>query len=163
MKWALTQLQKYNGREFKFNEAVDASSLVDGVNVLNIDDANVSGFAIVERAKVTFTFELKATMTLPCSRTLQPVLYPVNIETTEIFYQDEIPEDSDGYLMEKGTIDLNPVVKEILFLEIPMQVYADSADQKQSGSGWELVTEEEENNELKIDPRMAKLAKLLEK
>lgn len=163
MKWALTQLQKYNGRDFKFNEEFDASSLIDGLNVLDITDATVSGYAIVEKAKVTFSFEVNATFTLPCSRTLQPVLYPVKVKTAEIFYQDEIPEGSDGYLMEKGTIDLVPVVEEILFLEIPMQVYADSADQKQSGLGWDLVTEEEEKNETKIDPRMAELTKLLKK
>jgi uncharacterized protein len=53
-------------------------------------------------------------------------------------------EDTYTYTGEK--IDLLPVMKERIFVNIPIQVFADNPSDVQappSGNGWELVTDKE--------------------
>lgn len=59
-----------------------------------------------------------------------------------------------------------PIIHELVLLEIPLQVFSDEEENKQEaapqeGKFWKLIKEEEQQN--KIDPRLASLAKLLDK
>ncbi|MDF2556215.1 MAG: hypothetical protein K0R71_43 [Bacillales bacterium] len=166
MKWTVLQIQRMGGHNFQIDETVDFSYLKEmDKQILDISPILVRGEVEFDSSKVVFHLTIQGTFVLPCSKTLVEVNYPVNIQTTETFFLHSLEDDEEGELVENGVIDLTPVVQELLLLEIPMQVYADSSDQESgtpfSGKGWEVVTEEEQAQ--KIDPRMAKLAELFKK
>jgi uncharacterized protein len=60
-------------------------------------------------------------------------------------------------------IDLTPVVKEEILLEIPMQIFCESVQKEegapQEGKDWQVITEDDRKD--RIDPRLAGLGKLL--
>jgi uncharacterized protein len=112
--------------------------------------------------------EIDGYLILPCSRTLVDVNYPISVETTET-YLFNVPEyeavtEEEAHQVKGDLIDLMPVIREILLLEVPMQVFCDDYNQEgaapQSGKDWEVVTEEDQTK--KIDPRLAELAKFFD-
>ena len=74
-------------------------------------------------------------------------------------------EDEDIHYIDGEVIDMKPVLEELILLEIPMQVFKeDSEGHVQSGKNWSYSTDEDvarqkENDEQKVDPRLADLAK----
>lgn len=110
--------------------------------------------------------QITGEMILPCARTLVDVPYPFEVNALELFSDDpyfEEDDESDIHRVEGEILDLEPYIKENVILETPFRVYA-TEDQIEenalsSGDGWSVITEEE--NENKIDPRMAKLQSLL--
>ncbi|MCY7788398.1 YceD family protein, partial [Bacillus inaquosorum] len=72
-------------------------------------------------------------------------------------------EDDDVHIVEDDTIDLTPIVKEEILLEIPMQIFCESEQEKgaapQEGKDWQVISEEDKKNQ--VDPRLAALEKLL--
>ena len=104
-------------------------------------------------------------MVLPCSRTLVDVPYPFTIATKELFrfHKTDDIEDEDVHIAEDDTVDLTPIVKEEILLEIPMQIFCETEQKKgaapQVGKDWQVISEEDKKNQ--IDPRLADLKKLL--
>ncbi|EUJ32063.1 hypothetical protein MFLO_07757 [Listeria floridensis FSL S10-1187] len=87
--------------------------------------------------------------------------------TTETFVKSASQiQDESFHLIEKDTVDLVPVLEELLLVEIPMQVFSEEAlDEAElpKGEDWEVKTEdellEEQASEApKVDPRLAGLA-----
>ncbi len=166
MKWTIPQLQKFREKGLKLNEVCDFSSLKElDSEVLAVSPVTISGHAEIEVARVVFHLVIECELTLPCARSLVPVAYPIYVETSEVFSFDQT-DDSDGvtHVQQGEGIDLYPVIEEIILLEIPIQVFAPEEDQAKgapfSGQGWELVLDE--NKKQKVDPRLAKLAELLD-
>ena len=96
------------------------------------------------------------------------VHYPYSIDTTETFLLKpaEFDSEEDLHQIEGDVVDLTPVIKEILLLEIPMQVFCDNVTEEegaapQAGKDWEVISEEDQTT--KVDPRLADLAKFFVK
>ncbi|MDE1453798.1 YceD family protein, partial [Bacillus paralicheniformis] len=123
------------------------------------------GRAEFRSKQAAFDFTISGEMILPCSRTLVDVRYPFSISTKElfIFHKTEELEDEDVHIVEDDLIDLTPVVKEEILLEIPMQIFCESVQKEegapQEGKDWQVITEDDRKN--RIDPRLAGLEKLL--
>jgi uncharacterized protein len=177
MKWTVHQLQQFHHREMVIDEYVDVSDLkqVDTL-IRDISPVHVQGKADIGSTKFTFHFSVSGTMVLPCSRTLVDVSYPFSIETTETFFMNDydiVSTDEDTHLVKNETVDLLPIIKELILLEIPLQVFAEEGTAQdgapQSGEGWEVIQEDrweemvEEQAKQKIDPRLAGLAKFFDK
>ena len=65
---------------------------------------------------------------------------------------------------------LTPVFEELVLLELPLQVFSEEAKDMNTaeGKGWSFATDEEYNarlqdEETKVDPRLAGLANLFDK
>jgi uncharacterized protein len=91
----------------------------------------------------------------------------VNVETTEAFLlgtPEYETEEEEMHQLKGDVIDLMPVIREILLLEVPMQVFCEDDESKdgapQSGKDWEVIREKEKQQ--KVDPRLAGLAKFFE-
>lgn len=77
--------------------------------------------------------------------------YPIDVKSTEIYllnsttsYEEE--EDVEIHYPNGDIVDLDPVIIELLLLEIPIQVFSESAKNDAnlpSGNEWEVVTEEQ--------------------
>lgn len=151
---------------------IDESIKLDGLKEIDptireVSPMHITGRADISASKVTFHLNIKGYLILPCSRTLIDVHYPINVDTTETFLFNgyEYGEaDEEVHQVKDDVIDLDPVFREILLLEVPMQVYCeDDTSQEgapQSGKDWEVV--QEQDQEKKVDPRLAGLAKFFD-
>lgn len=169
MKWSITELRKKREKSFTIDETVEMPELTQmDEQIRDISPVHVTGRADISSEKITFHLHVTGQFVLPCARTLVDVPYPFAIDSTEVFLLKDLPEyeskDEDIHKVHGDTVDLLPVIKEMLLSEVPMQVISEEAKKKElpSGKGWKLLTEDQllkEQNE-KIDPRLAKLADL---
>ncbi|WP_019242419.1 MULTISPECIES: YceD family protein [Bacillus] len=168
MKWTITQLQKYRDKGLVLDEKVDVSDIKEiDSQIRDVSLINVTGRADISATKVTFHIHLTGELILPCARTLVDVKYPIDVKTTETFLlKDNYDyQDSEYFTVVQGdVIDLTPIIRENLLLEVPMQVFCEDPNPEgaapRSGNDWSVVTEEEQ--EKKIDPRLAGLAKFFD-
>jgi len=168
VKWTIHQLHQMQHKGLIIDEKVDMSDLkqVDKT-IRDISPVHIQGRADLSSTKFTFHLKISGEMVLPCSRTLVDVVYPFEIITTETFLLKDYDyaADEDTHVVQGEVIDLTPIIKELILLEVPMQVFASEENIEgaapQSGKDWEVVTEEQLKN--KIDPRLAGLAKFFEK
>jgi uncharacterized protein len=167
LKWSIHQLHQLQHKGLTIDEITDVSELKQlDSSIREISPVRVSGRVDVSAKKFTFHLTIEGTMVLPCSRTLVDVSYPFSIESTETFFLNDYDvTDEDSHHVQGEMIDLLPIVKELILLEIPMQIFSDKADHEdaapQSGKGWEVISEEQHRQ--KVDPRLAGLAKFFEK
>ena len=167
LKWTLSQLQKYRNKEFLIDETtrVDEIKQIDAT-IREVSPMHITGRGDIDSAKVTFHLKIEGHLILPCSRTLVDVKLPINVETTETFLlQGSVYESGEeAYQVNGDVIDIMPIIKEILLLEIPMQVFCEDVESEdaapQSGKDWEVLQEEGQSK--KIDPRLAGLAKFFD-
>ncbi|APC48733.1 YceD family protein [Virgibacillus halodenitrificans] len=171
MKFAIAQIRKnaYND-PFQFDEKVDVSELETMNNdIRHIDPVRVHGKCYLHGEQIFFTLHIEGEMTLPCARTLVDVPYPFDIKADEVFttssYYTEEEEEDEIHPVKGEVLDLTPLIKENILLEVPFRVFSDGENNQQGapkkGQDWEFVSEEKK--EKTIDPRFKKLETLLEK
>ncbi|WML49358.1 YceD family protein [Neobacillus sp. PS3-34] len=167
MKWTLSQLQKSRNKDFLIDETIQVDEIKnDDPTIRDVSPIHVTGRADIGSTKVTFHLKIEGYLVLPCSRTLVDVNYPIIVETTETFLLNgsDFETEEEVHQVKGDVIDVMPVIREILLLEVPMQVFCDDNIREgaapQSGKGWEVVHEEDQSK--KIDPRLAELAKFFD-
>jgi len=171
LKWTINQLNQLAARkDLMIDEVVDVTDLMElEKSIRDISPVKVTGRADLSSTKASFHLTISGSMILPCSRTLVDVKFPFEIKTTETFLlrqtsEFDLDSNDDVHQVEGEVIDLLPLIKENILIEIPMQIFCDDSNSKdaapQSGQGWEVITEDDKKN--KIDPRLAGLAKFFE-
>ncbi|PFO09933.1 hypothetical protein COJ85_00690 [Bacillus sp. AFS076308] len=167
MKWTLNQLQKYRNKDFTIDEMIRVDEIKQtDPTIREVSPMHITGRGDIDSTKVTFHIKIEGHLILPCSRTLVDVRLPINVDTTETFLlQGSVYEtEEETYQVKGDVIDLMPIIREILLLEVPMQVFCDDVESDeaapQSGKDWEVISEEEQSK--KIDPRLAGLAKFFD-
>ncbi|PLR97397.1 YceD family protein [Bacillus sp. T33-2] len=167
MKWTISQLQKYRSKDFPIDETVNVDEIKEtDPSIRKVSPMHITGRADISATKVTFHLHIEGYLILPCSRTLVDVNYPIDVETTETFLLNghDYETEEEVHQVKGDVVDLQPVIREILLLEVPMQVFCEEdTSQKgapQSGKDWEVIHEQEKKE--KVDPRLAGLAKFFE-
>ena len=167
LKWTLSQLQKYRNKDFLIDEIIRVDEIKEtDPSIRVVSPMHITGRGDIDSTKVTFHLNIVGYLILPCSRTLVDVKLPINVETTETFLLQgsEYETEEESHQVKGDMIDLKPVIREILLLEVPMQVFCEDFDSEkaapQSGKDWEVVHEEVVSN--RIDPRLAGLAKFFD-
>ena len=122
LKWSLAQIEKYNHKEFTFEDEYDFSEEIKDIDdILDISKVKVVGSGInVLEDRYVFNLHITCVLTLECARTLEPVTYPIDINVEEVY--DKI-DDGECRLIEKQTIDLKDAIWEDVYLEKPMRVF----------------------------------------
>lgn len=169
MKWAIHQLSKYRHDGMPIDEFVQLDEVMErNPDIRKISPVHVKGHCTFGAAQMTCHFHLTGTLTLPCARTWEDVEYPIDIETVELFSWSDVHKDNDEdiHFVEGGVIDVNPVLEELIEVEVPLQVFKEDASHHPhtGGKDWSYLTDEElsakkENEPKKSDPRLADLAK----
>ena len=91
------------------------------------------------------SLEIKGEMTLPCSITLNDVIYPFDIKT-EVKLSNEDEEDEEYVKIIQNNIDIISIIWQNIVLEIPLRVVSEDANNSPvSGEGWKLIREDESN------------------
>lgn len=170
MKWSINQLNQLARKGLTIDEIVDVSDLKDiDKTIRDVSPVHITGRGDLSSTKATFHLTISGSMILPCSRTLVDVKFPFEIRTTETFLlrdtsDFDLESDDDVHQVRGEVIDLLPLIKENILLEIPIQIFSDDSNSQdgapQSGQDWEVISEED--NKKKIDPRLAGLAKFFE-
>ncbi|MGX7023734.1 YceD family protein [Vagococcus hydrophili] len=182
MKWALAELNKFKNSQVDFKEALDLKASLQKREpfILDLAPILVEGFIQVDKVGYTAHFSVETVITLPSSRSLEPVEVPLSLIIDEEYMTDaqikaleDISDDEKELIipLEKDLIDLTEAVEDYILLNLPLQVL--TAEEEQSTSGlpkgdfWQVLSEEEVafaeklDSETKIDPRLAKLSELL--
>ncbi len=162
----MNQLNQIRNKGIVIDEFVDVSNLVEISDIRRIPPVHVKGHGDFGANKVTFTLTIQGTMILPCSRTLKDASHSFNIETIETYLLSENgygnPDEENLHQVEGEVLDLLPMIKENILLEIPIQIFCDDPTEKggapQSGKGWEVLSEDDKKD--KIDPRFEALKDL---
>lgn len=170
MKWSIHQLSKFRKEGMPIDFTVSLEDVKSrNSDIREISPVHVKGLCTFGASQMTCQFTLSTTLTLPCARTWEDVEYPIEINTAEVFswVDKDLRSDEDGdiHFIDGDVIDMQPVLEELILLEVPMQVFKENTEgQVQGGSFWSYTTDEEielsrKNDEPKVDPRLAALAK----
>lgn len=180
MKWSLAELRKNQETPLQFNETLNLKNELMNRNkqILDIASVQVEGLVVVEEEDYILHYTAKTTITLPSSRSLEPVELPMNFSVDEVFMTpeqyaqlDESVQAEEVLLLEKQQLDLSDSVADNILLEIPVQVLTEEERQNgimPSGTDWAVISEEEyeeqkeAEKEETTDPRLADLSSLLE-
>lgn len=166
MKWSIQQLQSFRNDGVLLDESVDVSEVKEiDREIREITPVQVKGSGSVSKELATFHLQITGTMTLPCARTLNDVVFPFNIDAVEAFQLSEratFDEDEEVHELTSNTVDLLPFIRERILLEKPFRVFSEKKEgpAPESGDGWELQAENAEEQPKKVDPRLAKLEKM---
>lgn len=169
MIFSITEIRnKVFAGPFLFDQAVDVSELESLKNndIRQIDLVQVTGMCTADQEELIFSYSIKGKMILPCARTLVDVPYSFDINATDIFSTSEqldADDEEDGvHQVLEETLDLKPYIKENIILETPYRVFSNEKGLEE-GEGWAFYVEDEHQKEEKekIDPRLAKLKRLL--
>ncbi|GIN91478.1 YceD family protein [Siminovitchia terrae] len=177
MKWTVAELHKYQYEAMTFDKTIDLAEELKKADseIREVSPIRVQGRADVDSDKAAFHLHITGAFILPCSRTLADVEYPFDIHSIETFSLNplnyQVDENEEIHEIVGGVIDLKPVVHELVLLEVPIQVFSPEVEESSSlpsGQDWKVLTEDQlyearEREKKKIDPRLADLAKLLQK
>ena len=143
----ITRLQNRSTNEFLYkNTIVLDEALYKNTDIRKLSPVEVS--ADIKRITDTsykMSLEIKGEMTLPCSITLNDVIYPFDIKT-EVKLSNEDEEDEEYVKIIQKNIDIISIIWQNIVLEIPLRVVSEDANNSPvSGEGWKLIREDESN------------------
>lgn len=177
MKWSLLELRKYQETPLEFSETLDLKQNLikrDG-SILDLEPVVVDGILTVDKAAYIIHYRVQTVITIPSTRSLEPVVLPMDFTVDEVFMtpeqynrrEDLIPEE-EIIILDKDSIDLDESIEDNLLLAIPTRVLTEAeehADKLPEGDGWQVMSEEDyllqqEQAADQLDPRLAKLSEL---
>ena len=173
VKISLKQLENSQGMPVYFEEEMQVEDNLKSRDdtILVVSPAVAKGFLVYQNETVIAQFTCAVDITLPSSRSLEPVVVPLSIEIVEryipkgtSFEEQELTEIVIP--LETDWIDLQPAVEDHILLSTPLQVLSPeelSEDRMPSGQDWEVISQDELSlrrtvaKEQQIDPRLAAL------
>ena len=129
------------------------------VGILDLKNLHVTGdISLNSVSMLAVNLIITGIMVIPDSVTNEPVEYPF---TSKIEEEYDINDENflEYYQKEQNILDIMKILWENIVLEVPMR-FTVTKDAHLSGDGWSLG--EDKNKDDQIDPRLAKLAELLD-
>ena len=129
------------------------------VGILDLKNLYVIGdISLNSVSMLAVNLTVTGIMVIPDSVTTEPVDYPF---TSKIEEEYDINDEFflEYYQKEQNILDIMKILWENIVLEVPMR-FTLAKDAHLSGDGWSLG--EDKNKDDQIDPRLAKLAELLD-
>lgn len=176
MKWTIRQLKDHPDDVVQFEETLDIKEALMARNssIIDVEEILINGYFVPSNDEVILHGQINASLTVPSSRSLEPVQLQLSIPIMERY----VSEGNDGNIgdyeettivLEYDYIDLDQAVIEIIAINIPVRVLTPEEEDSElpSGNHWTVVTEEDyERNKAKekaetVDPRFAALKTLL--
>lgn len=181
MKWSLQELNRCQETGLMIDETLDLNQELTqrDSDILAVSPVHAKGQIVVSQTEFIIHLDVQCEITLPSTRSLQPVSVELNFPVDEIdmtkeqFANKSTKFDDDMIMiLEKDLIDLGEVVADHILLNLPTQVLsaeeASGETPLPKGTEWEVISEDDFNkrqieiNDNQIDPRLAKLAELLD-
>ena len=141
------------------NDFVINADTYKEVGILDLKNLHVTGdISLNSVSMLAVNLIITGIMVIPDSVTTEPVDYPF---TSKIEEEYDINDEFflEYYQKEQNILDIMKILWENIVLEVPMR-FTLAKDAHLSGDGWSLG--EDKNKDDQIDPRLAKLAELLD-
>lgn len=179
MKWSLLELEKYRQEPLPLADTLDlkATLIERDPQIIDVSPIQVSGLISLDQETITTYVKVKGTLTLPSTRSLKPVVLPLDFDFTEFYVpadqrkRAELDQEDTVIVLENATLDLDQAIVDNILLNIPMQVLTphereDEADMPK-GNDWQVISEDAydqllEARKQQVDPRFAQLKGLFD-
>lgn len=122
-------------------------------SILDIADVTAVGHISYDAGLYLLNYQLNYTITLPSSRSMEPVALVESLPISEVFIEEadvrekaELVEEDLVLIIEGDSISLEESVIDNILLNIPLRVLTETEeqeDQMPSGSSWSVLTEEQ--------------------
>lgn len=162
LKWSLIELQKNQNSLFPVNGQADLKNSLMNRNsdILDVDPVDVAGSISMEgKRRYYVDLTLAVAMTLPSSRSLEPVVLDMDIPFHEIYlapglktddFEDLEEDEDDVFSLEKDILDLQKPIEDTILAAIPMKILSkeeEEATDLPNGQDWNLVLEEDADSQ----------------
>lgn len=164
LKWSIPDLLEHQRNGLTIDTTVSIEDLKErDAEIRGVSPVRITGYVDFNRNAVTFFLTISGELTLPDALTLEDVIYPFRIQTSEMFHltsrplPDGVDEANEVHDVEAQTIDLLPYIQEAILVEKPIRVVGEESGKEASpsGNGWQFVTGTEQEGQM--DPRFDKL------
>ncbi len=138
MKIDLFKLNNFNSVSIDENISIPEEYDLNKAGIRKIENLHVSGTISIDyEDEIVADLTVTGDFILPCAVSLEDVLYPINVKIEENMGKFE-----DFYNKNKNTLDILPFIWENIVSEVPIRVVKDEyKDFKQSGNGWEVISD----------------------
>lgn len=153
LKWTLSELAKYRQTPLHFSETLDLKQelMERDPEILDVTPVAADGYVSFDDGDILVSVTLGGKLTVPSTRSLQPVVLPLDFTFSEVYLTDETHKDKyeDGQLvldLDGDTLDLHPAIADHVLLSIPMQVLTpEEAAQgiMPKGDNWTVMGEDD--------------------
>lgn len=173
MEWSFKELSTYD-EPLKVNIQLNIKNIMKERFpdlIIDITPVKVDGYLTLDNDDAILSAHVCGEVTVPSSRSLEPVVLPIDFEMNEIYINDEqhlnrYDEDETVIILDQPVIVLEDGVIDNIVAQIPIQVLTEEEklnDDLPSGDGWNVISEDDysSKSKKKIDPRLSKLKDIL--
>lgn len=170
LNWKIDELQKFKNHPTEFDEILDLTEELKGRDerVLDVSPVKVKGHIFYDQGLWFTDFDVEADVTVPSTRSLEPVDVKISSHFTEAYQEnpeDEIEIDDEEMIMEleDDGINIERAAADNILLSIPSRLLTkkeENDDIMPQGQNWQVISEEEyeeENDKPKPNPEFEKL------
>lgn len=155
MKINRQQLQKYKNQPLVLDQEIkldDESLQPFEDRFIDISPIKVDGQVSIEKNDdVIVRLKIQGLITLPSSRSQEPVVYPIDVEINEIYIEDskdfERYANNDSiFLLDEHHLNIDKIIIDNIFTSIPITILTEKEridDSAIQGKGWKLYKENE--------------------
>ncbi|PCS01573.1 YceD family protein [Lactococcus fujiensis] len=153
MKWSTNEITKKKSIDFDETLELSESLSQRSSEILNATPIHVFGQISYDNGLYLLDYQLDTVLTLPSSRSLKPVEYPMTSFVNESFASPEFLNSSTDLLdsdliipLDKDLISLDESVEDNILLEIPLQVLSDEEkeiSELPAGQHWTVLSEDD--------------------
>lgn len=176
MKWTLREIREYpeDIMPFDVKLSIEEELIKKEPSIISVEEVQVQGYLSPINEAIVLHGDIKAKLTLPSSRSLNPVEVVLHLPVKERYVtpEDDVQDDDSDEItlvLEHDYVDLDNAVIDSIVVNIPQRVLAPGEDDAHlpTGKDWEVLTEDqfvERTHEKKantIDPRFEALKTLL--
>ncbi|MDO4670280.1 MAG: YceD family protein [Aerococcus sp.] len=174
MQWTIEELQIEAREPLMIDETIDleADLMARDDEVLSASPAQIRGLLLYERGTVLFQAEVAISVTLPSSRSLEPVAVPLTFNINERYVMpgettDIVDDDTLQLELTSRTINLDHAIADNVLTQLPIVRLTDeeqTTDQLPAGVDWQVITEDglHQLQSDQVDPRLLALKDLLQ-
>lgn len=175
LNWDVQEVRKYKDKPFDFKEQLDLKDELKQryQDIIDVEPADVNGNLFNDRGLVISDVKVNVKLTVPSTRSLQPVDLELNFRINEAYNIDAIDtEEIEDYAIiipiddENPTINVYESIIDNILLNIPTQVLTEEEKENDimpAGKNWTVISEDEFNRQKKeehVNPEFAKLKNL---
>lgn len=150
----LIEIKKHSeGISFDRQLDIKAALLERDQQILDIEPVSALGHISYDAGLYLLNYQLTYTITLPSSRSMEPVALTESLDISEVFIEEadlkskaELVEDDLVLVIEGESISLEESIVDNILLNIPLRVLTAEEEQEDSmpsGQAWSVLTEEQ--------------------
>lgn len=178
LKWSVQALQKHRDRPLVFEEVLTLKLNLQQrePDIIDVSEFKIKGQLTVDQRAIIADVHVVGQLTVPSTRSLQPVDLPLDFNFSEI-YVDPADEDLERFTdadmlfpLEGESLDMQTAIEDHILLHIPSHILTPAEEAEgimPAGKAWSVISEEEyaqkQAEEAEApNPELAKLKQLLD-